>query len=193
MRLFVSINPDKETKENLYNVINKFKEKLSENTISKLRWEATDKIHLTLFFLGETPDEKLSNVKLAISKAVEIFNAGIISLGTDSIDAFPDLHNPRVIFFKLKGEVDKLIRLQKLISDNLSEIGFHQDKKFNPHLTFARAKTPMNKNLHEFISHLKFNIQFEAAKVSLMKSTLKSDGARHEELERWGIKKGDHS
>lgn len=187
MRLFVSINLDKEIKAKLFNVVDKLKDKLSESNISKLRWEATDKIHLTLFFLGETPDEKLSDVKLAISKAVENYNSGKIILGTDSIGAFPDLCNPRVIYFKLKGDTDKLKRLQKLIRENLSAIGFRQDKKFNPHLTFVRVKVVMHEDLSKIISQIKFNIRFEAARVSLMKSTLKPDGARHEEVEGWGI------
>ena len=81
MRCFISIELDSVIKKNIENFIQK--NKLKEH-FSDTRWVKPDNLHITLAFLGETPEDKIVSVKKIISTISKInthFSIKITNLG----------------------------------------------------------------------------------------------------------------
>jgi 2'-5' RNA ligase len=72
----------------------------------------------------------------------------------------------------------------------MGTLGFPQDEQpFKPHLTVARIKEPIGKK-RITDAFLRFRIRsdlFQVSRISLMRSHLKSDGARYEELQAFPL------
>ncbi|MBI2022423.1 RNA 2',3'-cyclic phosphodiesterase [Candidatus Daviesbacteria bacterium] len=98
-----------------------------------------DKLHLTLAFVGEQPEELIEPLTEVVAKAAE----GIPSFEVipSYIDGFPHLHQAKVLWVGVKGDVDKLMILRHKIKDGL--IALRQDvdeRRFIPHIALAKAK-----------------------------------------------------
>jgi 2'-5' RNA ligase len=100
------------------------------------KWARVEGLHVTLKFLGEVRDEKLSGIKAALagvkSAKFEVAFAGI--------GFFPNPKSPRVFWAGVKAGAE-LPQLAKSVDDALRPIGFQpEDKPYHPHLTLARAR-----------------------------------------------------
>ena len=135
--------------------------------------------HLTLKFLGEVEESKVSNIIEELSKIkFNPFDASLSEIG-----AFPDKHRPRVVWVGLEPQ-DKIIEIQKQVESATEKLGFGQDKKFHPHLTLARIKFVKNKKeLQDCIDNIKVpEASFKADSFKLIKSTLMPEGPVYEVL-----------
>lgn len=186
MRLFVSINPDGDTKRELANKADEFLSGLNHTQTTFIRQERTEKLHLTLFFIGEVSEQRIDDIENALAIALHKDNTGI-QLFTDQIGFLPNPVHPRVIFFNLGGDLKKLFGLHEKITREFNGIGIKQEKKFLPHITFARCKNKELKFTKTANHNLKFRIEFFAEKISLMKSILNQSGAVHTEIAAWKI------
>ena len=139
--------------------------------------------HLTLKFLGEVDEEKLSTIIEELSKIK--FNSFEASLS--DIGAFPDKNRPRVLWIGLepKGTIDNL---QKQVDSASQKLGFEPDKRFHPHLTLARIKfVNSRKELKNMIDKLKPpEGSFTLDSFKLIKSTLTPEGPVYEILHSFG-------
>ncbi len=96
-----------------------------------------DKIHLTLAFMGEQPD----NLK---DKLIEIIKAAVSGVPTFEvtpayIDGFPSIHNPHVLWVGVKGDIDKILMIRERIKDGLESLKLPVDlRRFTPHITIAK-------------------------------------------------------
>ncbi len=103
------------------------------------KWSAAENIHLTLMFLGETPVSRVEDIGRQLADAAAGFPP--ITLWAAGLSVFPGVKRPRVLWTGVRGETDRLSRLQNRVEDNLSAIGFDkEDRGFTPHLTLARFK-----------------------------------------------------
>ena len=97
-------------------------------------------LHLTLKFLGSTPEELLTEVNRKLSSIAKLhdrFTSRIFGAGV-----FPDIKQPRVIWLGIKDAED-MIKLQKDADESMAELGFKkEDREFSPHLTIGRARSP---------------------------------------------------
>ena len=76
MRTFISIpvpNEVKSKKNMLYSTL--------ENSPSNISWVKNDQLHLTLKFLGHTPEASFDNIKSEISKIASTINPPSITTG----------------------------------------------------------------------------------------------------------------
>ena len=128
MRLFLSINFDRKTKENIASVQSRLKQAAKGHG----RFSDVSNLHLTLAFLGEVEEERLDAVKRAMDRTkVRPFTLRFAKTG----------------FFDRGGQIwwigaekcPELTALQKELSDNLRAEGFALEKRaFTPHVTLAR-------------------------------------------------------
>jgi 2'-5' RNA ligase len=101
------------------------------------RWTRLQGTHLTLKFLGEISDQKVSEVTAALSAlpafppfAVEVKGFGF----------FPDTRRPSVFWAGIVAPQD-LADLVLRVEDSMEKLGFARERRaFNPHLTLARFK-----------------------------------------------------
>ena len=178
MRLFISVNPDEETKEKLFLIRSELKEKISKKYPYNIKWENKDNFHLTLFFIGET-DEKMKPEIISALQKVKIKDTDEIVLKGVSIDAFPSLKNPRVLFVSLDDESGIINKLYSKIADALDNLGFKPDKKFHSHITLGRMKHQSGIHSIEPQNDIDCHFICSAKCFSLMRSTLTSEGAMH--------------
>ncbi len=106
--------------------------------LPRLRWVASDKLHLTLRFLGPTPDESLPAVAAAVAEAaqgVAPFRAALEGAG-----AYPHPVRPRVLWIGVgEGRValgDLAARLDRALAARGWPL---PDRPFSAHLTLARS------------------------------------------------------
>lgn len=138
MRLFIAVPIDPRNQRFLEKVQKSLREAEAD-----YRWADPKNIHLTLAFLGETPEEKLPVLKEVLSSALRPC-AGF-SLSMDCWGAFPGPENPRVVWVGLKDEEKRLESLAQSVRAGLkgAQILFDQ-KDFKSHLTLGRLRSPKN-------------------------------------------------
>jgi 2'-5' RNA ligase len=171
MRLFIAF----EIPEDISNSLSALQERI------KLDGKATKpkSFHLTLKFLGEVDEEKLSILIEELSKVQ--FNSFETSLS--DIGAFPDMNRPRVVWVGLEPQ-NTINELQKQIDSATQKLGFDPDNRFHPHLTLARIKFVKNKKeFKDMIENLKPpQGSFTLNSFKLIKSTLTPQGPEYEIL-----------
>jgi len=184
MRLFVAVNIPDGPKENILEIQDRLKSALSD-----VKWVSGDKLHLTLKFLGEVPENEVAGLcpalerSLAGHKAFRVFVSGT--------GAFPDNSHPRVVWAGITEGSDELVKLAGALDHNLEGLGYKKEKRsFSPHLTLGRVRSSNN------ISALVKKIialenepagGFEVSSLDLMSSVLDPKGSQYKCLKSISI------
>jgi RNA 2',3'-cyclic 3'-phosphodiesterase len=141
-------------------------------------WVEPSNIHLTLKFLGDVPEPMLATLSSIVEKAA--FSTVPFELQVNGAGFFPNLRAPRVLWVAIQPVPQQLQDLQEWIDVELFKLGIaREDRKFSPHLTIGRVKSP--RNLQALVSAMhKLDISSEivtAREVTVMKSDLRPTGA----------------
>jgi 2'-5' RNA ligase len=137
MRLFVAVNFSPSVRDAIASAIDGF-----PVTDPPWRWSRPETWHLTLKFLGETPEDRVSDITTALERVARAHSSFPMSL--DAFGAFPDLKRPRVLFYKVSDGADELRTLAASVDTALETIGFPaEDRPFRAHATLARIKKPL--------------------------------------------------
>lgn len=151
-----------------------------------VRWIDPQSAHLTLAFLGELDDERLSAAHDAAEEAAR--NGKPFTLVVSGLGTFGPPRAPRVIWTGLTGGLRRLSEVQAGLAQALAARGFDpQEHPFSPHLTLARLKTALGA---AELGWLMREVQSHAAKkgsgalipvdhICVMKSELARTGARY--------------
>ena len=178
MRAFISLNLCEETVSVLKEIQKSVKEELGNTDSKNVRWEASDKFHVTLFFIGEIEDERIEDLKLSL-KNIKDEHIGVLSLGLRKLSGFPDMNRPRVLFVEVFDLENKLNKLNGIINKIMKDISVEQGSKFHAHITLGRIKKDCK---IKRLTNLNIQHNFDIKDLHLMKSTLNRDGAVHESL-----------
>ena len=162
MRLFIAVNCGDETKKRLLSVQDKIKSQSLKGNFSR-----PENIHLTLVFLGETPEDQVSAICSAIQEALRPPVAPF-SLTFSQTGCFT--HSKKELWWigaeHAAPSLDTLKNLRQRITGGLSAKGVtFDDRPFNPHITLGREikhNAPIVIEQQEII--------FPVNRISLMKS-----------------------
>lgn len=103
-----------------------------------VRWVRMDGLHVTIRFLGPTPDEKVPAVAALlepIAHAATPFSIRLAGAG-----AFPSARRPRALWLGIGDGVGELAALQGAFQKPLAALGWPpDDRPFRGHLTLARS------------------------------------------------------
>ena len=114
----------------------------------RAKWVRPQNIHLTLKFLGNINPGDIDKVGGAMADAVAEFEA--LNLVAEGIGVFPGINRPRVIWVGLKGQVQLLFAMQRLLEDNLATLGYKKEKRpFKGHLTLGRFRNRINSDMNQ--------------------------------------------
>lgn len=105
---------------------------------SAVRWAPVETIHLTVKFLGDTPDAYLSEV----SDILRELCSGVkpFTLRVAGLTAFPEPERPRVIVAEVEAP-QALHTLNEGLEDASAELGLgREERRYKPHLTIGRVK-----------------------------------------------------
>ncbi len=180
IRAFVSIDIPQEVKKEIF----KIQEKIP---FFKGKFTKIENLHLTLKFLGELEERKIEEIK---EKLREI-DFKKFKIKTDFIGLF-DNRKSKSHERKYQGgliiwlHLINCEKLQKLVDEKLSGLGFQKEKRFMSHLTIARAKEIFEKK-EDFLNEIQKieipEMSFEANEFKLKSSTLTENGSVYETLE----------
>ncbi|MFO7815239.1 MAG: RNA 2',3'-cyclic phosphodiesterase [Halanaerobiales bacterium] len=182
MRLFIAVPIEKRTQKLLEAQIELAQTDLNHD----LKWVSGDNLHLTLKFLGDTNQNKLSDIKESMKNTCSPFLK--FNIYYDHFGAFPSTDYPKVLYFGLKNGKNTLIKLQNKLENDLFNKGFQkEDRDYTPHLTFARTRKKTNMrqlkyDYQDFIKENNLRILQKVNKVALIESQLYKSGPVYEEL-----------
>jgi RNA 2',3'-cyclic 3'-phosphodiesterase len=173
-RIFIALTLSKNICDYLAEIVSK----LSKLDF-KAGWTKPGNFHLTLKFLGNVSDsfipriiEGLDEINPELPKSFEL----------TSISGFPNLGNPRVLWYGINDEISK--NLYHQTQDVCEKLSFDRDKKpFKSHLTLGRIKSTKTFGLKEMIGETinnSVNGLFE--KLALVKSDLSKEGPTYTSL-----------
>lgn len=136
IRAFLALDPPPE----ILRTIADIQSALRKNIRGSVSWVRPEGMHLTLKFFGDIATDDIT----AVSEIVAGHAAGVrtFHLEAKGLGVFPGLRRPRVLWFGIGGEVERLIAMQKAIDQGLEACGFpREERPFRAHLTLARIKS----------------------------------------------------
>ena len=148
--------------------------------IADARWTPPENQHLTLKFLGSTPEDLLE----PIGAALDAVAAGVApeKITLSNLGAFPGRRRARVLWAGVEDPSALLSRLAGGLDDALKPHGFEPEKrKFTPHLTLARLRMPVD--VSEALGAAPASARFSpflVDSIDLFSSKLSPYGARYE-------------
>jgi 2'-5' RNA ligase len=150
----------------------------------RAKWVRPENIHLTLKFLGNINPGDIDKIGGAMIAAVDDFAA--LTLVARGVGVFPGIKRPRVIWVGLGGQIQSLFTMQRVLEDNLADLGFKKEKKpFKGHLTLGRFRQTIKPNtIRQFMREYAdlSSEKFTAKRIILFKSDLKRTGAVYSQL-----------
>ena len=143
--------------------------------LPKARWTPSENIHLTLVFLGEVAEQKLSSIKLELDE----LKTAPVPLRLIRLNTFP---RGGVLF----AEVDptaELLHLQEQMASRMACCGFPaEDRPYRPHITVARFHEPRLLSNSELILSALLQRSFSADTITLYRSSLTPKSPHYEIL-----------
>jgi 2'-5' RNA ligase len=150
---------------------------IKDHIKDSIKWVDPHILHLTLFFLGETPIATIDSIKINLTNFLLDFKSFKITL--KGLGVFGSKNNPRVIWVGVVPSDSLLLIYQKIV-DSLKPSGFLPDERgFNPHITLGRIKNlfDVNKFIHSVnVEQNKVFQETRVDKVTLYKSDLTPKG-----------------
>jgi len=173
-RLFIALDIPEDAKAKLL---------LSRDAVQlkgKYRWEAMDKIHLTLNFIGDVEEDKIPLINKVLDETLRFksFHCKITRFGF-----FFKSGDPKILYAVL--EVDRSIyEIEKFLSERLKNFDILTDRKpYKPHLTLLKIKGKTEEGFIESITSYKFEtISFLAQEIVLYESALNITGSTYKRL-----------
>jgi 2'-5' RNA ligase len=155
-----------------------------ELTGEGINWVVPENYHVTLRFLGDTPDQMIRSVSGMIRQIPGIFgkSSGMITgLGT-----FKQNRIPSVLYTHLKG-LPMLDEIAGFVENRIQGLGFQAETRgFKPHLTLGRIRNLKDvRHFSQVVEKLSpiFNQEVTVEKIIFYESILTPSGPEYKSLE----------
>jgi len=173
MRAFISV--DMGALPEIVNILDNLKD-----TNADLKIVKPENVHLTLKFLGEIDEKMVDRIAGVMEKSVKEVSPFRIKLR--GVGVFPSMDYMRVVWIGIEN-AEKLGIIVGRLENDLSNLGFKKEKRrFSPHMTIGRVKSPRNKEILQ--NFLKENREkdfgeLEVKCIRLKKSVLTPKGPEY--------------
>ena len=151
-------------------------------------WTQAKVQHLTLRFIGETPDNKIEPLIAALDdifKDMRRFQLTINKLGV-----FGSHYKPTTLWLGFQ-DFEVLKPIHERIEEALSSVGFEADHgNFVPHITLGRIKEIANKNKFWQLfeqSQPTHEQTVDVKQIILYRSKLRPEGPIYTEMAHWNL------
>ncbi len=173
-RLFVAV----ELPEELRSRIHSLAEELPEDGIKVVE---KDKIHLTLKFLGDIPEDKIAEIE----ERLRAVKSKSFSCTVSGVGVFPNPNYIRVIWAGI--ECMEMLKLAAAVGNALEGIGKKEKRPFSSHVTIARVKRKID--ARAFLEKHKDEVfgDFSVSEFVLMQSELGSEGPTYTALKKFTL------
>ena len=183
LRLFFAVPVPGEARERVGELIDRVQASVGDGT-AHIRWVRVDGLHLTLRFLGPTPEDRVAPLAAgadALARADAPFDVALAGGG-----AFPSLARPRSLWVGVAAGADRLANLADGLTAAAGECGLVLDTRpFTPHLTLGRTDgvrlgPAAARALEDAARDL--DVHFTVDRMVLFRSFLGNGPARYEAL-----------
>ncbi|MDL2261568.1 RNA 2',3'-cyclic phosphodiesterase [Methanimicrococcus sp. OttesenSCG-928-J09] len=180
MRLFIAVHFPEEANQQFL----KYMEILKEN--ARGSFTKPQNLHMTLLFLGETDQSRISEITAAMKNSIPNPDNPIF-MKINEIGQFKRRNENESLIWA-GGLSPALSEIHKNLSDSLKKAGFNFDQKpFVPHITLARRvqfKAPIvsEKEIEDFLKSISADFETKVDRICLMSSDLTPDGPIYNEL-----------
>lgn len=140
-------------------------------------------MHITLAFLGWTPDGQLDGATEAARAAIA--GHGRFDLAFAGAGRFPASGRPRVVWLGVGEGAEQLAGLAASVTAELRGRGLHfDDRPFAPHLTLARVRTdatgPETRTVAAAVAELAVpDLRTPVDRITVVESVLSARGPRY--------------
>jgi 2'-5' RNA ligase len=183
VRLFIGIQAPEKQKRSIEKAIQELR-----LALPNARWVPRDNWHVTLKFLGEVTEERVSEVSeigsMSASRSPP-FDSHLTEIGS-----FPTKTRTRVLWVGLVDPDHVMAHLAARLEKKLGKAGFRQESRdLHPHLTLARFRVPerIADVIGEHGPYAYDRSPFAVEEVVLFRSHIGRGGARYEALETWPL------
>ena len=178
MRLFIAIPLPPDVAASAFEIL--------PTSFPALRRVKTENIHLTLAFLGQTPDDRLGDVTAAAKDSAA--SVSPFMLAFDRAGRFPERGRPRVVWLGIAEGAASVLELGEGVYAGLRSRGLRfDDRPLAPHLTLARvvedASAAEAKSVGAALADLEIpSLRFEVREIAVVQSVLSPKGPRYTAL-----------
>lgn len=157
-----------------------------EHERRNINWCKLDQIHLTLKFVGDTPDQDVPKIIEACQQLARRHQPFTMEFNRTGF--FGSNHSPRVLWLGMKDEPKALYDFEADVLDAFDSLGYLRDRQnFVPHLTVCRIKQLVDKSFFQQICQgieQKTYLQTEVKDIVYLQSFLQPTGAFYKTLKR---------
>ena len=182
MRLFIAISLPSDLQATLAAIANPLKQVMG----SAVRWVKPSNLHVTLKFLGEVDQGKISLLKPKLEQIASQYPP--MELSFQGCGVFPGWENPRVIWIGIQTP-QQLTSLAGTLESELRVQGFRTgERPFSPHLTLGRFNGALTQGQRELllaqVDSSKSTIYgtLSADHITLFRSDLQPEGPRYTDM-----------
>lgn len=146
---------------------------------ARCRWSAPETAHVTIHFLGETPEAVLPALSAGLAAVAAA--SGPVELALEGLGFFGRAASPHAVYAGLAGDREALHALEAEARAALTAAGLPLElRRYRPHVTLGRGcKTPLPAGIAPA------SAAWTARELVLFRSHLRPEGARHEALVRF--------
>ena len=106
-----------------------------------VRWVKGTDIHLTVRFLGATPQQAVNEIAEGMREQLASFQSPQVRVTGTGV--FPAATRPRVLWLDVNGQTERLQALEEAIHQVVGPLGFpREEREFTPHITIGRVRYP---------------------------------------------------
>lgn len=161
MRFFIALEISDDCRESL-----KTLQASLQQIVPDIRLTNNEKLHLTIAFIGEQPEEATENFATVIKTAVTGISP--FEIIPAYVDAFPDLHHPHTFWVGVKGDIDKLFVIRERIKDGLVKFGLDMDdRRYIPHIAIGKLNNRYTLSEHQEAMLQEMAIKEDAPSINI--------------------------
>ncbi len=183
LRLFVAISLPDPVKDEIEKAQRHLRSAFPGKSV---RWTKREQFHLTLKFLGNVRQTRVSELISALREACMPLSE--LQVRVEGMGFFPDARFPRVLWVGVRDRKNLLFRLHEVVEAGVSRVtGERPDERFTAHVTLGRIERIRRQDTETLaelvapISKLSFG-EWTANKIELIRSQLSSSGSRYTTL-----------
>jgi 2'-5' RNA ligase len=160
--------------------------------VPQASWVDEPRLHLTLKFLGEQPEDRIDEIQAAAARVAGRHRELVMALGR--VGAFPNFRRARVVWMGIAQEA-RLELLHHDIEVEFEKLGVEvEGRPFRPHLTLARVKHALTedevKALARAARETDYRTDFIVRSIDLMQSELTAAGSVYRTLVSAALRSG---
>ena len=185
-RLFLAI-PIKTVDNDFVPLLGGLKRQLAHE--KRINWVKPDNIHLTLKFIGNTPNEDIPKIIDGVGEMLKNHKGFIMDFNRTGI--FGSRYAPRVLWLGMQNTPQELYDLEEDTLTTFDNLGYLRDRQnFVPHITLGRIKELCEKQyFQKIVSGIeqKSYIKQEVNEIILFQSILHPEGAVYKEIKKFAM------